>query len=142
MRVAQSCPALRPHGLHSAWNSPGRNPGAGSLSLLQGIFPTQVSHITSGFLTQLSHRRSPNTGVRASFQISVFVIFRYIPGAAPLSHTVVLFLVLQETLAGLSSVAAAMNVPKHSAQGFPFPTPPSTFVICGVSDNGILTVVR
>ena len=68
VRVAQSCPALRPHGLHSAWHSPGRNPGAGSLSLLQGIFPTQVSHITSGFLTQLSHRRSPNTGVQLYMQ--------------------------------------------------------------------------
>jgi len=27
------------------WNSPGQNTGVGSLSLVQGIFPTQVSHI-------------------------------------------------------------------------------------------------
>ena len=33
--------SLQPHGLYSAWNSPGQNPGVGSLSLLQGIFPTQ-----------------------------------------------------------------------------------------------------
>ena len=33
--------SLRPHGLHSPWNSPGQNSGVGSLSLLQGIFPTQ-----------------------------------------------------------------------------------------------------
>ena len=32
---------LRPHGLYSPWNSPGQNAGVGSLSLLQGIFPTQ-----------------------------------------------------------------------------------------------------
>ena len=32
---------LRPHGLYSPWNSPGQNTGVGSLSLLQGIFPTQ-----------------------------------------------------------------------------------------------------
>ena len=33
--------SLRPHGLYSPWNSPGQNTGAGSLSLLQGIFPIQ-----------------------------------------------------------------------------------------------------
>ena len=33
--------SLRPHGLHNPWNSPGQNTGVGSLSLLQGIFPTQ-----------------------------------------------------------------------------------------------------
>ena len=33
--------SLRPHGLYGPWNSPGQNTGAGSLSLLQGIFPTQ-----------------------------------------------------------------------------------------------------
>ena len=37
--------SLRPHGLCSPWNSPGQNTGVGSLSLLQGIFPTQVSRI-------------------------------------------------------------------------------------------------
>ena len=39
--VTQSCPALlRPHGLHNPWNSSEQNTGVGSLSLLQGIFPT------------------------------------------------------------------------------------------------------
>ena len=32
--------SLQPHGL-SSWKSPGQNTGVGSLSLLQGIFPTQ-----------------------------------------------------------------------------------------------------
>ena len=32
---------MRPQGLYSPWNSPGQNTGVGSLSLLQGIFPTQ-----------------------------------------------------------------------------------------------------
>ena len=32
---------LWPHGLYSPWNSPGQDTGVGSLSLLQGIFPTQ-----------------------------------------------------------------------------------------------------
>ena len=34
----------QPHGLYSPWNSPGQNTGMGSLSLLQGIFPTQGSN--------------------------------------------------------------------------------------------------
>ena len=33
--------SLWPHGLYSPWNSPGQNTGVSSLSLLQGIFPTQ-----------------------------------------------------------------------------------------------------
>ena len=36
--------SLRPRGLYSPWNSPGQNIGVGSLSLLQGIFPTQGSN--------------------------------------------------------------------------------------------------
>ena len=45
MKVAQLCLTLYdPHGLHSPWNSPGQNTGVGSLSLLQGIFPTQGSN--------------------------------------------------------------------------------------------------
>ena len=33
--------SLHPHELCSPWNSPGQNTGVSSLSLLQGIFPTQ-----------------------------------------------------------------------------------------------------
>ena len=36
--------SLGPHGLYSPWNSLGQNTGVGSLSLLQGIFPTQGSN--------------------------------------------------------------------------------------------------
>ena len=50
---------LRPHGLYGPWNSPGQNTGVGSLSLLQGIFPTQGSHPgllpCRRILYQLSH---------------------------------------------------------------------------------------
>ena len=41
VEVIQSCPTLWPCGLCSPWNSPSQNTGMGSLSLLQGIFPTQ-----------------------------------------------------------------------------------------------------
>ena len=55
--------SLQPHGLYSPWNSPGQNIGVGSLSLHQGIFPTQ--ELNPGFphcrwiLYQLSHKGSP-----------------------------------------------------------------------------------
>ena len=55
--------SLRPHGLHSSRNSPGQNTGVGSLSLLQGIFPTQGSNPglphSRQILYQLSHKGSP-----------------------------------------------------------------------------------
>ena len=36
--------SLQPHGLQSPWNSAGQSTGVSSLSLLQGIFPTQGSN--------------------------------------------------------------------------------------------------
>ena len=51
--------SLGPHGLYSPWNSPGQNTGVGSLSLLQGIFPTQGSNPGIRILYQLSHKGSP-----------------------------------------------------------------------------------
>ena len=54
--------SLRLHGLYSPWNSPGQNTGVGSLSLLQGIFPTQGSYPglphCRWILYQLSHKGS------------------------------------------------------------------------------------
>ena len=43
MKVTQSCLTLCNPMDYSPWNSPGQNAGVGSLSLLQGIFPTQGS---------------------------------------------------------------------------------------------------
>ena len=49
--------------IYSPWNSPGQNPGVGSLSLLQGIFPTQGSNPgllhCKWILYQLSCKGSP-----------------------------------------------------------------------------------
>ena len=55
--------SLWPHGLCSPWNSPGQNTEVGSLSLLQGIFPSQglnpgLPHCR-WILYQLSHKGSP-----------------------------------------------------------------------------------
>ena len=55
--------SLQSCGLQSPWNSPGQNTGVGSLSLLQGIFPTQGSNPglphCRQILYQLSHEGSP-----------------------------------------------------------------------------------
>ena len=63
MKVTQSCPTFcDPMDVYSPWNSPSQNTGVSSLSLLQGIFPTQGSN--PGFLHgrqilyQLSHKGS------------------------------------------------------------------------------------
>ena len=56
--------SLRPH-IYSPWNSPDPNTGVGSLSLLQGIFPTQgqtqVTHIACGFFTSWSLGKPQDT---------------------------------------------------------------------------------
>ena len=52
--------SLWPHGLYGPWNSPGQSIGVGSLSLLQGLFPTQGSNPDlphcRRILYQLSHK--------------------------------------------------------------------------------------
>ena len=67
--------SLWPHGLYSPWNSPGQNAGVGSLSLLQGIFPTQGSNPglphCRQTLHQLSHKGSPGILERVSVLLPV-----------------------------------------------------------------------
>ena len=50
------------HGLYSPCNSPGQNTGVGSLSLLQGIFPTQGLNpglpLAGGFFTSWATREA------------------------------------------------------------------------------------
>ena len=66
--------SLQPHGLYSPWNSPGQNTGVGSLSLLQGIFPTQGSNPglphCRQMLYQLSHKGNPRTLERVAYLFS------------------------------------------------------------------------
>ena len=57
--------SLQPNRLYSPWNSPGQNSGVGSLSLLQGIFPTHGSNPGlpnwRQILYQVSHKGNPTT---------------------------------------------------------------------------------
>ena len=64
--------SLRSHGLQPAsllcsWNSPGKNTGVGSYSLLHGIFPIQESNLSllhcRQVLYHLSHEGSPKSRV-------------------------------------------------------------------------------
>ena len=41
------------------WDSPGQNTGVGGISLFQGIFLTQVSHIVGRFFTSWATREAP-----------------------------------------------------------------------------------
>ena len=64
--------SLDPHGLYSPWNSPGHNTGVDSLSLLQGIFPSQGSNPglphCRWILYQLSYQ-----GRQGSYQGRLFI---------------------------------------------------------------------
>ena len=66
--------SLWPHGLYSPWNSSGQNTAVGSLSLLQGIFPTQGSNPgllhCRQILYQLSHKGSPRILERVAYPFS------------------------------------------------------------------------
>ena len=69
--------SLQPHGLYSPWNSQGQNTGGGSLSLLQGIFPTQGSNPgllhCRCILYHLSHQGSPNIIFGLMNKCTVFI---------------------------------------------------------------------
>ena len=71
--------SLWPHGLYSPWDSLDQNTGMGSLSLLQGIFPTQGSNPGLPYyrqiLYQLSHKGSP--------RILEWVAYPFSSGSSP-----------------------------------------------------------
>ena len=72
--VTKSCLTLLiPHGLQPArllcpWDSPGKNTGVGSHSLLQRIFQTQASCIARRFFTVWAAREAPKIRMKVSFQ--------------------------------------------------------------------------
>ena len=78
VKVAQSCLTLWDP-MDCPWNSPGQNTGVGSLSLLQGIFPTLGSN--PGFLLcrqipyQLSHK--------GSLRVLEWVAYSFSSGSSP-----------------------------------------------------------
>ena len=70
-----SCVSSQTHGLYSPWTSPGQNTGVGSLSLLQGIFPTQGSSpslIAGRFSTSWATREDLLQTTRCYFKFETF----------------------------------------------------------------------
>ena len=89
------CSSLQPHQLHSPRNSPGQNIGVGSLSLLQGSFPTQGSNPDlldcRRVLYQLSYQGSP-WAIREGLWCIVFN-FRFPGGSTSFQKEELLFTV-------------------------------------------------
>ena len=70
--------SLQPHGLYSPWNSPGQNIAVGSLSLLQGIFPTQGSNPGLPHCRRILYRLSP----KGSPRILAWVAYPFSSGSS------------------------------------------------------------
>ena len=62
--------SLQPHGLYSPWNSPRRNTEVDSLSLLQGIFPTQGSYSSFPHCRQILYCLSQSSYVMQQYKIN------------------------------------------------------------------------
>ena len=79
VKVAQLCPTLfnTMDYTYSSWNSPGQYIGMGSLSLLQGVFPTQGSNqgllYCRRILYQLSYQGSLSSASRCFFNHFFFL---------------------------------------------------------------------
>ena len=88
LKWSESCSVVsdswRPHGLYSPCNSPGQKTGVGSLSLPQGIFPTQglntgLPHCRR-ILYQLSHKGSPSTCWPLSVMLLQTIVHKFLDG--------------------------------------------------------------
>ena len=95
-KVIQSCPTQSLHGLDRPWNSPGKNTGVGSLSLLQVIFPTQGSNPSLPYCRWFftSWSRSEAHKQRSISSIDIYTTiqnhFATSPGPLCFSHLIVL----------------------------------------------------
>ena len=110
VKLTQSCPTFcNPMDCTSPWNSPGQNTGVGSLSLLQGIFPTQGSNpgppaLQVDSLPAEPQRKPKNTGVSS---LSLLQRIFPNPGIEPRSCT----------LQGDSLPAESQGKPKNTGVG-------------------------
>ena len=79
--------SLRPCGLYSPWNSLGQNTGVGSLSLLQGIFPTQ------GLNPGLPHCRQ--IAYHLSHQGNILLLLTHLTLQPYFVDIIIIFIILQ-----------------------------------------------
>ena len=71
---SESCSVMSSSLLYSPWNSPGQNIGVGSLSLLQGVFPTQGSNPGLPYCRQTLYHLS-HQGSQCQFVTELELIF-------------------------------------------------------------------
>ena len=75
LKVKAVFDSLLPHGLYSPLNSPGQKTGVGTLSLLQGIFPTRGLNQSlppwGQILYQLRHKGSPRILEWVAYPLSI-----------------------------------------------------------------------
>ena len=103
--------SLQPHGPYSPWNSAGQNTGVGSLSLFQGIFPTQ--ELNPGLLHyrrilyQLSHKGSPQTQRWSAFLQPSPSLLRTLPLPAETTSRKFKLLIFPDSSVGKESACNA-----------------------------------
>ena len=108
--------SLRPHGLHSPWNSLGQNTGVGSLSLPQGIFPTQGSNpglpYCRQILYQLGYKGSPDKATHELSRLTRMGCFLvYSQSCVTVIQSSNIYITLQRNLVPLSSCSLLLPGP-------------------------------
>ena len=102
--------SLQPHGLYSPRTSPDRNAGVSSLSLLQGVFPTQGSNPDlppyKCVLYQLSHKGSP--------RILEWVAYPFFSGSSPCRNQTRVSWIAGEFFTSWATKETLVNIFRHS----------------------------
>ena len=114
--------SLWTHRLYSPWMSPGQNTGAGSLSLLQEIFPIQGSNPGPShcrqILYQLSHKENPRILEWVAYPFCTLpvteasTVWYWIPAMALRTYWAVSAFQTQRKLQGLRDVKRLTQGPK------------------------------
>ena len=113
--------SLWPHGLYSPWNFPGQNTGVGSLSLLQGIFPTQGSNpglpYCRQIIYQLNYQGSPFSTVVVQFTFPI-TVHRVL--LSPNTHQHLLFCLFDNSHSNISFLWWLLMLSTFSCSCWPF----------------------
>ena len=128
-----------PHRLCSPWNSPGHNTGVCSLSLLQGIFPTQELNLgllhCRQILYQLSYEESNN-----NFSVQFFIRVQLFATPWPAALQASLSITNSQSLPKLMSIESVMPY-NHLTLCHPLLLSPSIFPSIRVfSDKSVLRI--
>ena len=106
--------SLWPHGLYSLWNFPGQNTWVGSLSLLQGIFPSQGSNPGLPHCRQILYHWA--TG-------EALVVIKFIRGSKVRHLNTSSYLICRTLPIPLKTPGLSHNLPWKLGLGFVFNSP-------------------